>query len=155
MSEEKVQDTVKKIFTAYLEHNGHRKTAERFHILREIYLYDGHFDVDALYLTMKRNKYEVSRATLYNTIELLLACKLVVKHQFGKNVAQFEKAFKYKQHDHIICIKCGKITEFCDARLQLVQNSAETNTNFKITHHSLVFYGYCEACTESVDNIVN
>ncbi len=143
-----IKDTVRRLFTDYLEKNGFRKTPERYAILNEIYQLDGHFDIETLYAHMKSHNYRVSRATLYNTVEVLLESNLIVKHQFGKNIARFEKAFACKQHDHLVCTSCGKITEFCDLRVHEIQEFVEKQMNFNISYHSLYFYGVCDDCSK-------
>ena len=146
MLKKDIHKEVIEIFTNYLIKNNQRKTPERYAILTEIYENDGHFDVESMYINMKNKNYRVSRATLYNTIELLLECKLIRKHQFGKAQAQFEKSFLSRQHDHIICTTCDKVIEFCDPRILNIKNSIIESMNFQIERHALNFYGTCNNC---------
>jgi len=133
----------RKIFTAFLENKGLRKTPERFAILEEIYTKQGHFDVESLFISMKEKNYRVSRATVYNTLDLLVQCDLVTKHQFGQSQSQFEKAYGYRQHDHLICTDCNKVMEFCDPRIQNIQNTVGSLLDSHVIHHSLILYGSC------------
>ncbi|MFM7217803.1 MAG: Fur family transcriptional regulator [Bacteroidota bacterium] len=138
----------RKAFTDYLEQHGHRRTAERFTVLEEIYLLDDHFDVESLYVSMKNKGHRISRATLYNTIELLLECDLITRHQFGKNLALFERSYAYKQHDHLICQDCERIFEFCDPRIQQIQSMMGEILRFDVSSHALHLFGHCRELKE-------
>lgn len=140
----KILQEVITIFNAYLESQQLRKTPERYKILEEIYSREDHFDVEQLYISMKNKNYRVSRATVYNTLDLLLQCNLVTKHQFGQNLAEFEKSYGNKQHDHLICTDCRKILEFCDPRIYNIQKTVAEVLGHKVLHHSLILYSTCQ-----------
>lgn len=145
MVEEKAKIAAKNTLTAFLEGKQLRKTPERYAILEKVLEINSHFDIMSLYRAMEQDTYHVSRATIYNTMELLVECGLVRKHQFGNRHAQFEKVIDTSNHHHLMCIECGKIKEVKDTELIRYMNSRKY-PSFTTQHFALYVYGICNRC---------
>ncbi|MBQ2436174.1 MAG: transcriptional repressor [Bacteroidaceae bacterium] len=139
-----IKETVRGTFEQYLQSKGLRKTQERFAILDAIYSIDGHFTMEELLDVMTESRFHVSRATLYNTMELLTDAHLVIRHKFD-NSSQYEKSYNMTTHFHRICMACGNVAEVRDEKLrQVIENTH--SKGFAIAHTSLYMYGICSKC---------
>lgn len=136
----------KENFTNYLKSESYRITPERFVILEAVMNYDGHFDADELFFQVKTSGQKVSRATVYNTLDLLQDCGIISKYRFGENHSRYEKAFGRPHHHHLICLECGDIIEFVNERVEKIQKEVSTENKFKVQTSTLQIFGTCEKC---------
>ncbi|MEG2180232.1 MAG: transcriptional repressor [Bacteroidales bacterium] len=145
MEEKDIIETVKEKLVSYLSARNLRKTPERFAILEQIYSLNEHFDVDTLFELMLKSGYRVSRATVYNTVDLLVECRLIRKHQFGTNMAHYEKAYNSESHHHLICTECNAVQEVKDEELHNDIQEKKYH-RFTLTNYNLYMYGLCHKC---------
>ena len=147
MDNDKILEIVNQKFTEYLTEKKYRKTPERYAILNLIYSSHQHFDMESLYKLMTKQNFRVSRATLYNTMQILVECNLVLKHQFGKNLSFYERAYNNELHHHLICTNCNTIREYKNAELKSVIQNRKIK-NFTPSHYSLNVFGICNSCAK-------
>lgn len=136
----------KERFTQYLKSGNYRITPERFVILDSVMQTDGHFDADELFSQMKTGGQKVSRATVYNTLDLLQDCGLISKYRFGENHSRYEKAFGRPHHHHLICLECGDIIEFVNEKIEKVEREVCSSNGFKAQTTTLQIFGTCTRC---------
>ncbi|MCL1868666.1 MAG: transcriptional repressor [Paludibacter sp.] len=144
MKEHNQLNTANEIFTAFLTKKNLRKTPERFAILKLLHDTDDFLSVETIFETMK-NDYRVSVATIYNTLELLLACHLIVKHQFLQNQTFYERISSNNLYFYKVCTACGKIKKFTDKNIRIALSS-KSDSKFTPQHQSLYIYGLCSGC---------
>src|SRR5437879_5633301 len=114
-------EAARETLAKYLKTKNLRPTKERFLLLDQIMHTNGHFDADELFASLARKGLKASRATVYNTLDLLVHCGLISKYRFAENHSRYEKAFGRPRHDHLICLECGEIIEFVSERLEKIQ----------------------------------
>ena len=150
MNKESTLREVRNIFSTWMEKNNQRKTKERFAILEEIYRGEGHYNADRIFNLLKAKKYKVSLATVYNTLDLLVECGLVKRHQFEKSNSEYEASYGSRQHDHMICESCKSVIEFCDPRIQEINSVMGNMLEFEVRDHSLLIFGVCKSCRKKL-----
>jgi Fur family ferric uptake transcriptional regulator len=140
-------EAAREILAKYLKTTGKKRaTQERNAILDEVMSMQGHFDVEGLYYRLVTNGVKVSRATVYNTLDLLLDCGLVSKYRFTENSSRYERSFGRPHHHHMICLECGEIIEFVNERLERLQNDVCAEKSFAPQSSTVQIFGMCAKC---------
>ena len=146
---EETYSAVVQILDNYLEMNNHRKTPERYAILRAVYNMVGHFTIDELGVKLaEEDKFPVSRATLYNTLNLFLELRLVIRHRF-QGTTKYEAYRSGSNHCHQICTVCGKVTEI--EAPEVAEAIEEMHLKrFRKDGFTLYIYGICSVCQGAI-----
>ena len=137
-----------KKFRDYIQSRGLKFTPEREAILKHVFESRGHFEAEELLIDMRKNKKIVSKATIYRTLALLVESGLLREVIFGEKHAHYEHVYGHKHHEHLVCIKCGKIIEFSDEKIEKFQDEVCVKNNFKPESHRFQITGYCEDCVK-------
>lgn len=121
-------------------------TPERLAVLEFVLLNESHFQAEDLLVQMRQRGIQVSKATIYRTLPLLVQSGLLREVIVGERHAHYEKSLGQRSHDHLICTNCGKIIEFgvrsVDDALTLVCEEHR----FSATNRTLEIHGYCVEC---------
>ncbi len=138
-------------FRDYLGKQGLRFTHEREEVLGEFLRLDIHMEAEDLLLRLRAAGSAVSRATIYRTLELFVQAGLSRKVRLGTDHYYYEHALGARQHEHMICVDCGKIIEWFDRQLDEVLERNLRRQRFVATRHTVQVFGYCDDCVPRDD----
>ena len=135
-------DTLKKV----LKKEGLRYTHQRQAVWDELAASDEHRDAEEIYLALRNSDLNVSRATVYRTIDVLVKNNLVRKLELGDGRARYEHKMDIAHHDHLICVQCGKIEEFMDNMIENRQEMIVQKFGYKLIRHIHQLFVICDEC---------
>lgn len=126
-----------------------KATNQRIALLKLLDKTHEHFDAEEIYLELKEKQKNVSRATVYRSLEVLVEQRLVSKLDFGEGRMRYERRISEDEHhDHLICEKCGKVIEFFNLEMEAQQLSVCEEHNFTPTTHTMHIFGTCSDCMQ-------
>ncbi len=134
------------LFNAYLEEKGLKSTKQRYYIADTFFRTTTHISLDELFRKVRRKFPKIGFATVYRTMRLLTECGLAIERQFGDGQTRYENVPEDGHHDHLICIKCSRIEEFHNQKIEDLQEETAKKLGFKVIRHKLELYGYCRNC---------
>lgn len=136
------------VFRGFIRRRGMRYTPERETIIREIFSRHDHFDVDDLYLRMRRQGVRVSKASIYRTLPLLIEAGLITEVFYEDGHMHYEHTFGHEHHCHLRCTECRRVIEFSDPSLDRIEDKLVREYDFEISGHRLEVFGLCPECRE-------
>jgi Fur family ferric uptake transcriptional regulator len=128
-----------------IKKRGLKQSAQREIILKTLYSYDEHLSPEEIFSIVKKENCSIGLATVYRTLSFLEKEGMVNSISFGLDGKKYELN-KGEHHDHMICLKCGKIIEFFDEKLEALQEEIAKKSGFKLITHQLNLYGICKEC---------
>lgn len=137
------------VFAEYLNSKDLRLTKERRAVLEEVFLHSGHLEVEELAHNLRRKKKSASRATIYRTLDLLVESGIVRKVDLGHGHSHYELGLDHPHHEHMICLKCGRVLEFSDKAIEKDLNELCKRSGFEPSSHRFQIFGYCDRCRKS------
>ena len=132
---------------AYLEKNHLKQTKQRELILHTFLDANRHVTSEDLYQAVRKEHSNIGYTTVYRTLKLLVEAELATERRFDDGITRYE--IEYEHHDHLVCIKCGKIQEFECQEIEERQNEVASEYGFEVLRHRHELYGHCSSCRES------
>ena len=130
----------------YLYERGLKHSLKRHTIAEVFFREDKHLSVEELYNKVKEEEPKISFSTVYRALKLLKKAGLAKSSRFMDGITRFEPVHPEEHHDHLICIKCGRIIEFSSKNIERLQKGVASRHGFKLLSHKLELYGYCDKC---------
>lgn len=134
------------ILKNYLQSHGLKSTSQRDYIAEVFFKTNTHISLDELLRKVKRKTPGIGYATVYRTMKILTDSGLAIARQFGDGQTRYENIPEDGHHDHLICMKCSKIIEFQNPKIEELQDETAKKLGFKVINHKLELYGYCSEC---------
>lgn len=138
-------------FKSYIQENNLLWSTERAIIAEQVFENHFHYTADDLYVQLKELGKNISRATVYRTLELLEKSNLVSKIHLENGKHIYEHIYGHTNHGHLVCQNCNKIIEVKSKKIEEMQKKISGEENFKITRHSFKIYGICFECQKRVE----
>lgn len=129
-----------------LKEKGLKFTEQRRRLLQKAFLHRRHFSAEDLYESLRKMRTGISRATVYRTLKLLAENQVLDVHDFDRGYRLYESRLGRHHHDHLICLRCRRITEFENDAIEGEQEKVARHHHFRILSHSHKIYGLCQNC---------
>lgn len=139
-----------RLFGRYLRDLGLPVTTQREAVASVVFDSEGHLSVDDIESRLKQRGERIGKATIYRTLDLLVRSRLVAEHDFGEGFKRYEhRLSEHPVHEHLICLECGKVTEFESKELYGVESRVKQEYGFQPVRRRLEIYGLCKECQDA------